>query len=335
MRQSKRVALLVYLAVHAPGGFARRDQLLALLWPEEPDRTARRALNQAVYYLRQSLGSDLILGRGGAELGVDPARLGCDAVRFDQELTEGRPKQALGRYLGPFLDGFHVDGDRSFADWAHARRQDFHSRAVQAARDVIRQAHLEEDRDTVSKWARWMVRNAGADEVRLREGLQALDRIGDRAGALAAFEDFSSMLLEGFDARPSPETLALADEIRQRTRSNGRSISEPDSEQVSQDDHEARLAPAERSGPSHGDTWNPNVKRRSRTRVGLAFLAMVSVAAAIFAGMRTPAGAEIPLGTGWDGPRRPGWQSSPSKCRGWQMWTRISLPPLGHGSSRS
>ena len=32
--QPKRLALLAYLAIQAPGSFCRRDTLLALLWPE-------------------------------------------------------------------------------------------------------------------------------------------------------------------------------------------------------------------------------------------------------------------------------------------------------------
>ena len=40
--QSKRLALLAYLALALPRGFHRRDTLLALFWPELSDEDARR-----------------------------------------------------------------------------------------------------------------------------------------------------------------------------------------------------------------------------------------------------------------------------------------------------
>lgn len=53
LTQSKRLALLVYLALASPRGFQRRDTLLGLFWPESDDRRARAALRQAVRYLRR------------------------------------------------------------------------------------------------------------------------------------------------------------------------------------------------------------------------------------------------------------------------------------------
>jgi DNA-binding SARP family transcriptional activator len=44
LSQPKRFALLVNLAVAAPGGFVRRDRLIALFWPEhDQDRARKRA----------------------------------------------------------------------------------------------------------------------------------------------------------------------------------------------------------------------------------------------------------------------------------------------------
>ena len=66
LAQPKRLALLVYLA-----------------------------LNAAVYYLRNALGHDVILSRGDEDLAVDPERVWCDAVAFEQALDAGRAEEAL------------------------------------------------------------------------------------------------------------------------------------------------------------------------------------------------------------------------------------------------
>ena len=57
LAQSKRLALLVYLALAPPPYFRRRDTVIALFWPELDDEHARGALRQALSYLRQSLGA--------------------------------------------------------------------------------------------------------------------------------------------------------------------------------------------------------------------------------------------------------------------------------------
>src|SRR5687767_10825341 len=109
LAQPKRVALLVYLAAARPTGFHRRDRLLALFWPELDESRARDALNQALRFLRQSLGSDVLTTRGADEVGVDAERVWCDAVAFRAAVDRGQPAEALELYHGDFLDGFFAE----------------------------------------------------------------------------------------------------------------------------------------------------------------------------------------------------------------------------------
>src|SRR5512146_2845412 len=54
--QSDRTrALLAYLAVEADLPH-RRDALIGLLWPDEPEETARHNLRQALFNIRQAIG---------------------------------------------------------------------------------------------------------------------------------------------------------------------------------------------------------------------------------------------------------------------------------------
>src|SRR6185503_7465343 len=77
LAQPKRLALLIYLAAARPSGVHRRDELLALFWPDLDDTRARDALNQALRFLRQAVGADVFVRRGGEDVGVDPAVLWC------------------------------------------------------------------------------------------------------------------------------------------------------------------------------------------------------------------------------------------------------------------
>src|SRR5690349_23644506 len=106
--QPKRVALLAYLAIAETAGAVRRDALLALFWPERSEEEGRRALRQALHYLRRVVGDDVIIATGD-ELSIRDGSLECDAVTFERLVADGRVDDALLLYRGDFFDGFYVD----------------------------------------------------------------------------------------------------------------------------------------------------------------------------------------------------------------------------------
>ncbi|HEY6808342.1 MAG TPA: hypothetical protein VI160_06080, partial [Gemmatimonadales bacterium] len=95
--QSKRLALLVYLALAEPPGWQRRDTLVALFWPELDARRARHALRQALHFLRTRLGADAILTRGAEDVAIGPA-VWCDAAALGAGAAS--PADALALYRG-------------------------------------------------------------------------------------------------------------------------------------------------------------------------------------------------------------------------------------------
>jgi DNA-binding SARP family transcriptional activator len=105
LRQPKRLGLLVYLRLRAPLGPVRRDTLLGLFWPDLPQDRARRALSQALYVLRRSLGNGLVDAGGQELVAVDPSGIWCDASRFEEALAAGDLEEALSLYRGDLLEG--------------------------------------------------------------------------------------------------------------------------------------------------------------------------------------------------------------------------------------
>lgn len=202
----KRTALLAYLAVAQPRGFHRRDELLALFWPELDAAHARNALSQVLHQVRKSLGADVIVTRGAAELAVDTRRLHCDAALFDRSVGEGRLEEALALYRGEFLHSFHLSGAPDFAHWADRQRLRFRHAALKAA---CRLAEQEEERGRLvaaGHWARRAGELAGDDEVAIRRLIDLLARIGDRAGAVRLYEEFTQRLASQLQVDPAPET---------------------------------------------------------------------------------------------------------------------------------
>jgi DNA-binding SARP family transcriptional activator len=213
VRQSKRMALLVYLAA-APHGFHRRDTLLALFWPELPDARARGALNQALYVLRTTLGDNAILTRGDDEVGVNDAAITCDAVRFENAV-EGRPEEALTLYRGDFLEGFFVPDAPAFEQWVETERARLRNRASESAWSVA-ESHAAAGRAVEAvRWARRASDFTPADEAVARRLMTFLHRIGDRAAAVRSYEAFVWQLSKEYELEPSSETQALALALRE------------------------------------------------------------------------------------------------------------------------
>ena len=218
LRQPKRTALLAYLAAAVPRGFHRRDTLLALFWPELDDSRARGALNQALYILRNALGDQGILTRGDAEIALSTEVVRCDAAAFESALDAGRPADALALYGGDFLAGFFVPDAPEFERWVSRERERFRHRAAEGAWALAELKATEGDAVQGARWARRAADLLPADEGVIRRLMLFLDRIGDRAAALRAYEAFAWRLNAEYELEPSAETQALAVTLREQGR---------------------------------------------------------------------------------------------------------------------
>src|SRR5438309_2213900 len=215
LAQPKRLGLLAYLAVHAAG--ARRDSVGALFWPDLDTAHARGALRQSLRFLRRELGDGILNGHSDEAIAFESATVWCDVVAFEQACKAGQTEQALQLYQGGFLDGCFVSGGSPELErWIAAERARLGQLAVRAAADVVRRAEREGDLPAAVHAARQGVALDPDDETALARLVALLDRSGDRAGALSAFETFRRRLQQEYDATPSPETDARIQAIRAR-----------------------------------------------------------------------------------------------------------------------
>lgn len=271
LAQPKRVGLLVYLCLGGRRGYLRRDQLLALFWPEAPAERARNALRQAVHQLRRSLGEEGVRGRGAEDLGVPPELVWCDALEFEGLLEAGKPDAALTLYRGDLAPGLHVGDAPDFTEWLEAERTRLRRLAVRAVGEVADQAVAAGSPDRAMAWIRRAIEWSPLEEEPVRRLMSLLDQRGDRGGALAAYGDLSQRLRRELDTGPSAETQELERQIRDRA---------------------APRHPAEAAGsgsapgtvsapaPSAATTASPVPHRRRRWAAALTALSLVALAAA-------------------------------------------------------
>lgn len=213
LQQPKRTALLVFLATAERAGMVSRDRVLAVFWPEADRERAGHALSQALYYLRRSLGNDVLANLGPEELGLDPAKISCDALTFQQALDRGDALRALECYQGEFLSGFHVSDLPDLERWIDRERSRLEELAADAASGLSHERHRAGDSAGAVQWAERALELAPFDEVRLRKLLRILDDAGDRGRAIRMYHDFSRNLQAELEVEPSDETQLLVHQI--------------------------------------------------------------------------------------------------------------------------
>ena len=211
--QPKAIALLVYLALAKPRGLHRRDRIVGLFWPELDQEHARGSLRKTLHRVRQSLGEDAIAGHGAELLGLAPNAVWCDAMQFDVALDEGGLREALDLYTGGFVAA-SVPAARGFEDWLEHERASYNERAVQCAWKLVERFVADQQLTNASQLARLVARLAPNDERMLRRVLTMLARLGDRAGAIAAYTRFTERLWRDLETRPSADTQRLVDAIQ-------------------------------------------------------------------------------------------------------------------------
>ena len=216
LAQPKRVALLAYLAAGGERETHRRDTLLGVFWPDMDEARARHALNQALYVLRRAVGPAVFVTTGDEELSLDPGELWCDAAAFMEAVEAGRCEDALEHYRGDLLEGFFISEAPEFEKWLDAERARLRRLAAQAAWTLADAEESAGKEDAAAEWARRAAGYSLENEGVLRRLISLLDRVGDRAAAVRAYEEFATRLRRELGVDPSPETQQLITAIRAR-----------------------------------------------------------------------------------------------------------------------
>ncbi|MDB4870418.1 MAG: transcriptional activator protein [Gemmatimonadales bacterium] len=210
LAQPRRVALLAYLALATPRGPHRRDRLLVLFWPDQDEAHARNALSQAVYFLRNALGADVVVSRTADELALDMGTVWCDAIAFDQAVDARRYIEAVELYRGELLAGFHVAGAAAeFAAWLDTTRATYARRYETALRSIAAEREAAGDLAGALVWRR---RVAAQDPLNSDAALQlmrAFAAAGDPAAAIRHARVHETLLHEEMDAHPDARITQL------------------------------------------------------------------------------------------------------------------------------
>ncbi len=209
-----QIAVLAYLVLARPRGLHARDTLIAMFWPEADTDAGRHALRNVLTAIRRALGNDAVVTAGHTLVGIDTTRVVCDARLLEDDLAASRLTNAIARYEGELLQGFHVSRAPEFERWLDAERRRFLETVVQAAWSVAAAHRTAGDLEAAALAAKRAAGLVPDDERALRRLLVLLGDAGQRAAAIRAYEEFAVMLTREFGAEPSAETKRVIEAIR-------------------------------------------------------------------------------------------------------------------------
>ena len=227
-------ALLAYLAVESERPHPRAE-LATLLWPDQPERTARGSLSQALTTLRNALGDKTaerpVLLADAQSVQLDPdSAIEVDVTQFLALLRASeahahhswrtcapcseRLQQALGLYRGHFLADFSIADSAVFEEWASLQREHLLQRALSALERLAERAQWRGAYTEALTYAQRLVALEPLLEVNQRTCMRLLALNGERTAALAQYRQLHTMLAQELAAEPEEATTALFDQIR-------------------------------------------------------------------------------------------------------------------------
>jgi Tol biopolymer transport system component/DNA-binding SARP family transcriptional activator len=210
--QPRRLAILALLAAAGEQGLTR-EKVLAYLWPDTEEDRARRGLNQALYALRQDLGSDDVF-LGSRDLRLNPDLISSDVAEFEAAIQRGRLEDAATRYTGSFLDGFHLPAAPEFDRWAEEERASLARCYAESLQKLAKRSEQSGDWPEAVSWWRKV---AAQDPLNARIAvslMRALVANGDRAGALQHSRVYEVLMEQELDEPPDRIVVELATELK-------------------------------------------------------------------------------------------------------------------------
>lgn len=213
LSQTKRVALLAYLAAAQPFGSHTRDKIATLFWPEYDQSGARDALRKALHSIREALGKDVIVNVGDENIELNRSVVWTDVEALHTAGEAGQFLRVLELYKGALMPGFFADAP-GFEQWLEEEREGIRQTALGYAMKFLDQLEAESNLTIATQWVRKIVRLVHFEERIIRKLMNFLVRVGARADALKIYDDFAKKLQAELGTAPDAETQALAATIR-------------------------------------------------------------------------------------------------------------------------
>jgi DNA-binding SARP family transcriptional activator len=194
------------LTMAALEGSAQRRRMALLLWPNSAEPQALNNLRTLVHRLNQRFGGELL--KGAEHLQIDSARAHVTLQGSDELLA------ALGAGGAERCEllaeaGIEAGADEALGDWLEATRHRLRRTQLVGLSEALGRALAEGLAGRAIALARACVQLDPLSEQWHRQLMDTLARCGDRAAALAAYEDCKALLRQQLGVMPDLQTRAV------------------------------------------------------------------------------------------------------------------------------
>jgi DNA-binding SARP family transcriptional activator/Tfp pilus assembly protein PilF len=218
--QRRLLAILTILAAVGERGLSR-DKVLGLLWAEgDPDKS-RHALTQSLYHIRKALGGEKIFA-SGSDLRLDPALVTSDVGDFQLAIAERRFADAVALYGGPFLDGFHLNGNPEFDFWVSSERDRYARQFSSAVLALADESARAGDSAVELQWLERLADHDPLDGGVIARYMRCLIAAGDHSAALRRARSYKTRLREELDLPPDRGVMELVSELKRNAQAKAR-----------------------------------------------------------------------------------------------------------------
>lgn len=229
VRSKKARALLAYLAMK-PDGRARREELAALLWGDNPDLLARQSLRQCLIALRQDMtvASEVLLV-DRETIGLRADLVSVDVHRFTSlARTASADDLALAAELwrGLFLPDLMLDIE-PYEIWHRHEAERLATAAAGVFEALCRSADAAGDVERAIAAAERLLALDPTREDWQRMILKLIARHSGREAALSRAKSFAALLRSELDVAPEPATRALVGKIERGEFAPVKALPEP------------------------------------------------------------------------------------------------------------
>jgi len=223
-RTRKGGELLVALALHLNHGISR-EELLALLWPDEEGETGRNRLRVELAALRRQFqtpkqASIQMIEAYRLGIRLHPEAFTTDVAEFEQRLSQAaqageRPeqtalwRQAVELYRGDLLPAYDTE-------WIVTERMRLAALHQETLRRLIRRLAQERDFDQAIAYAQRALQFDAWNEEAHFDLIRLLVAVGQPTAAIRQYETLEQTLREQFAARPAAAVREFIQQVQVR-----------------------------------------------------------------------------------------------------------------------
>lgn len=207
----KTLSLLAYLLLHRAGPVSR-EKVAFTLWEDDTEEDARANLRRHLHHLLRALppapaDAPWIITDADTAQWNPQANAWVDVSEFERlAATSSGRAEAVDLYTGELLES-------SYDEWLFADRDRLRNTYLSILGELSIEARGRRDLARSAGYAQRILANDPWREDTVRQLMSVRYESGDRAGALAVYQQFDRRLREEMNVDPMPETSALRDVV--------------------------------------------------------------------------------------------------------------------------